>query len=121
MMTFQRVMIERQQQAPANDHQPPWQRNGDHGLQFIRNVLHLHWRAWQAGHEIGAGAIGFAGQRYGLSAHWQYLRDIADEPARMADCDFQTIADAPYPDDFIQLWRDDFAKWFREHPQALFE
>jgi hypothetical protein len=37
----------------------------------------------------------------------------------MAGCDFQTISDTPYPDDFIQLWRDDVAAWCRKHPQAL--
>jgi hypothetical protein len=117
LRAFQRATVE-VWLAGAQVFTPPWQR-GDHGLQFVRRCIHLHHRAWQLGIEVGAGDVHFAGEQYGLSEHWRYRRALGDEPRRMACESFAGIESAEPPDEFVQLWRDDLADWYRAHREEF--
>ncbi len=117
LRNLQRICIENQIADDSKRLIRPW--NGDHDLGFIRRCLHLHWRAWQIGYEIGAGDMYFAGNYYGLSPHWMYLHAIGIEPQRMANESFEAIEAEPYPTEFIELWRNDVGRWYRTHPEAL--
>jgi hypothetical protein len=89
-----------------------------HGWQFIRVCLHLHFRAWQAGFEIGLPEIHVAGHDYDLSPAWDYKHELRDEPRRMYGEMFATICDTTPPAGFHKLFADDFRAWQAERRKS---
>ncbi len=82
-----------------------------HGAPFIRLAMHLHFRAWRAGYDIGLPEMNVAGELYDLSPAWAYRHALGDEPRRMLGRTLAEIAAEPFPADFKSLFRADFAEW----------
>jgi hypothetical protein len=88
---------------------PRWYKG--HGFAFIRNCVHLHFRAWQLGFEIALPSLEFADSQYDLSPPWRYMRACGDEPRRMQAATFADIVAQNPPAEFRQLWLADFKAW----------
>ena len=94
---------------------PAWY--SSHGLAFVRRCLHLHFRAWRSGVEIGLPMISFAGSDYDLSPPWKYRRALGDEPQRMMLASFREIDATPAPAEFRSLFHSDIHDWFKHTEQ----
>ncbi len=101
-----------------NTSRKPWE---GHDAAWIRRTLHLHWRAWQLGYEVGLPEMQVAGPIYGLSQPWQYMHALDDEYERMAGATFSEIEAEPMPTEFIELWRRDVKDYYRSNPELLLE
>lgn len=87
--------------SPRSD--VPWHR---HEAAFIRNAVHLAYRAWAHGVHMPPEDV-FDANEYGLSPTRRYAATLSDEPARLAGCDFATIRATPPPAAFAELWQAD--------------
>jgi hypothetical protein len=77
-----------------------------HGKNFLRIVLHLQYRAQQAG--IWLTPFRLCGYRiFDLSHANRYREALGDEPQRMTRASFQEILAIPEPSRFLRLWTDD--------------
>jgi len=88
-----------------------------HEWRFIRTALHLAHRASALWPGMLPTCV-FDAADYGLTPTWSYVTALADEPARMAGCDFATILATPPPADFAALWRADFLRWLSQTPMT---
>lgn len=93
----------------------------DHGIKFIRRSLHLHYRAWQAGYEIGFPDMAFAGTDYDLSPAWRYRDALGDEPERMAGATLREIESTCPPVALMMLFVDDNNRWHDDRQATLKE
>lgn len=74
----------------------PWE---GHSHGFIRNCIHLTWRANQHGWGIESGHV-FDGNSYLLSSLNDYSQALGDEPQRLRDVPMKDIAETELPDRF---------------------
>ncbi|MCE9556750.1 MAG: hypothetical protein K8T91_25655 [Planctomycetes bacterium] len=88
---------------------PPWEHS--HGLQFVRRVLHLHYRAERSGVSVPLPTLHCAGPHYGLSGLWKYKRALGNEPERFMGATFGEIEATAVPSDFQLLFDSDLAAW----------
>lgn len=102
--------------ATPNPDFPNWA--GGHGEPFTRVALHLHFRAWQAGYEIGLPEMNIAGANYELSPSWRFMHALGDEPRRMANLPFAEILDTKSPQPFRDLFEADAKRWLAERQAA---
>jgi hypothetical protein len=77
-----------------------------HGLNFIRIVIHLAYRATLAGFATTPAGI-FNGTHHGLSLTREYQDALVDEPMWLFDYTFREIARAEPPAPFVELWTND--------------
>lgn len=90
---------------------PPW--FPDHDWKFVRRVLHLVFRAEQIGFTIPLPALHCGGEQYGVSGLWKFKKALGDEPARMLAWNFTAIEEAKPPQEMIELWEADTARYRR--------
>ena len=92
----------------------PWQ---DHGADFIRRVLHLHFRLARLGLELPLPSLNVAGYwQYGLSMPEAYRAELAEEPERLVDAPFAEIEATEAPAGFTALFASDASLYFdRRH------
>ena len=90
----------------------PWE---DHAREWIRTVIHLHWR-WEQAFRSQFGIIpypdlGIAGNAYGLSPAWKYFEAMADEPRTMAGEALGPMMSENYRPQFARLFSDDAVRY----------
>jgi hypothetical protein len=93
--------------APHKEREP-W---SGHGMQFIRRVLHLHYRALWQGVAIPLAALNAAGPFYGLSPVWRYLAALGAEPFELSGRTFAEIESTKPPAAFVDLFVHDIGAW----------
>jgi hypothetical protein len=74
-----------------------------HGLDFLRTVCHLHYRAAQRGVEVAYPAI-IQAAYYRLPPLVYFSRALGSEPAEMATLPFSQILSLPAPTAFTALY-----------------
>lgn len=77
-----------------------------HGPAFLRIVVHLAYRASQAGFPVSAAGI-FHGPRHGLSLAAEYEDAICNEPRRLTDLPMRQLLATEPPQPFLELWNQD--------------
>lgn len=111
---FSREMFTECERDTVPRTQEPWLQGGNHGADFVRRALHLHFRAINAGWAMSYRVLNIAGARYGLSDAWRYSVALADEPHRMRGASFDEIESTPPPAAFSQVFESNkqrFAGW----------
>jgi hypothetical protein len=86
---------------------PPFR---DHEWGFVRVLLHLLHRAYEAGERV-AWHFMSGGRTYGIAPFHRYEAALGDEPQRMADATFAEIRATPPPASFRDLWNADASRW----------
>ena len=99
--------------APHKEREP-WT---GHGLQFVRRVLHLHYRSLWHGIAVPLAALNAAGSYYGLSPIWRYLSALGAEPFDLSGKSFAEIESIKPPAAFVDLFVSDVGEW--THKLAL--
>jgi hypothetical protein len=77
-----------------------------HGIDFIRTLVHLIYRAGELGHFIRL-PYTFHHELYGLSDIWQYQLQLGCEPLALSHRTFSEIENIDEPEPFMQLFRKD--------------
>lgn len=93
----------------------PWD---EHGEEFIRVALHLHFRACRLlGRDIPLDGLcaGYIGYR--LSHPAVYRQELGDEPDRMIGARFDEILATAPPEGFTELFESDTGIYFQRHPE----
>ena len=85
----------------------PWH---GHEAPFIRIALHLAYRADALGYDVTSIGV-FDAAMYGLSATYEYVAALGNEPERLADRPVTTISRVPPPSAFSELWDADVRAW----------
>jgi hypothetical protein len=96
---------------PAADSRlpPPFD---DHGGDFARVCLHLRWRAARGGVVVPLARLA-GGLEYRMAKIESYRVALGNEPWRLRDASFQTIAKTRPPRKFADLWQRDVSAWLR--------
>jgi len=110
--TLEQARVDHEKWATAIFNPVPW---WQHGLEFTRRALHLHYRATVAGFDVPLDGL-CAGPKYALAPPESYRDALGDEPARMAGATFTEILRTPLPIEFRELFRRDCAHYRTLHP-----
>lgn len=94
---------------------PPW---AGHGARFIRDGLHLAYRAVEAGRPLDFDALAVGGEHYGLSDGRLYLAALGDELERLADVPITEINAIEAPEAFTELFNSDVEAWEQQNANA---
>lgn len=81
----------------------------EHEHEFIRDVLHLHFRAVELGWSVKWSELSICGPRYGLSNVLDYVEALNYEPVMLRDKTLAEIREIEPPEAFMSLWLSDTA------------
>ena len=91
-----------------------------HQCDFLRVLAHVVHRAEALLQDRLPDPWLLANRSYCVSPLFCYRDVLGDEPEDMAGASFSTIRDTPIPEPFLELWRDDAARYLRENKHLHF-
>ncbi len=94
---------------------PAWQ---DHGLDWMRASLHLHYRAFRRGWWVTPSAMSIGGDFRGLSDGMEYRERLLPELEREQDVPVIEVLKQPASPGFTELWNKDTQSIIRSDHHA---